>query len=662
MSTQQLVFFPLFALAILLFIISCVQRLRLVAIGAPENRFGQPAARLAGMLTFAFGQRRVLQRPWGVNHFVIFWSFMVLLLANGEFLLAGLFPQLTFARLPDPAYRTLLWIFDLVSLLALAGVLLAAARRIFFPADYLASSYTSPRSGQALLILAFIAILMLAYFLLHGAEIRLGEKAAYAAAMPVSGIFAALLAGLSPGALHLVSLTAWWTHALVLLVFLNLLPRSKHMHILTAIPNCFFRNLDRPGSLPRETFEKGRKFGVDTIDRFTWKDLLDSFTCTECGRCQDVCPARGTDKDLNPREIIHDIKVNLLANGPALRQGNTSALPLIGEGHAGSIGEGSIWDCTTCGACQKVCPVLIEHPQKVIKMRRHLVQMESRFPGELLNLFENMEQRSNPWGIAPADRGKWSTLLGDRSFQGDACEYLFYVGCAGAFDTRSKQVTVALATLFDAAGLTWGILGKDELCCGDSLRRLGNEYVFERMARQNVELLRARGVKKIVTQCPHCFSTFANDYRQYGLDVEIIHHSQLLAQLLADGRLQPAKKLDAGRLVFHDSCYLGRYNEVYAAPRQVLQAATGAAPGELPHHRDNAFCCGAGGGRMWMEENTGTRINVARVREALAEKAETICVSCPYCMTMLEDGLKDEGADDRVRVKDIAEVLAEALR
>jgi Fe-S oxidoreductase len=662
MSTQQMVFFPLFILALALFCQSCYQRLRLVALGAAENRLDRPVERLTGMLTYAFAQKRVLQRPWGVNHFVIFWAFLVLVIANGEFLLAGLFPQLTLARLPVGLYQGLLFAFDIVSLLALLGVILAASRRLFFAPDYLGSETVSPRSAEAFLILAFIAVLMVAYFLLHGAEILLGEKAAVAGAMPVSGAFGALLSGLSPAALHQVAAASWWVHALVLLIFMNLLPRSKHMHILTAIPNCFLRSLEKPNTVPREIFEKGRNFGVDRIERFTWKDLLDGFTCTECGRCQDVCPARATGKALNPRQVVHDLKVNLLANGAAIREGRQASQPLIGEKGEGSVTEAALWDCTTCGACLNVCPVLIEHPQKVVKMRRHLVQMESRFPEELLNLFENTEQRSNPWGIAPGERAKWSRQLGERSFDGESCEYLFFVGCAGAFDTRSKHVTVALATLLDAAGVSWGILGKDEPCCGDSLRRLGNEYLFDRMASQNVELFRQRGVKKIVTQCPHCFSTLKNDYRQYGLEVEVIHHSQLIADLLESGRLQLPKKMDAGKLVFHDSCYLGRHNDTYAAPRQVLQAATGSAPGELSRHGENSFCCGAGGGRMWMEELSGTRINLARVEEAMVEKPDTICVSCPYCLTMLEDGLKDKQAADTTLVKDIAEIVAETLR
>jgi Fe-S oxidoreductase len=305
--------------------------------------------------------------------------------------------------------------------------------------------------------------------------------------------------------------------------------------------------------------------------------------------------------------------------------------------------------------------VFIEQMPRIIEMRRHLVEMEARFPEELLNLFENIEGRSNPWGIAPSERVKWCSNLTVRPFEQGKTEYLFYVGCAGAFDSRNKHVTVALAQLLDKAGVSWGILGKDEKCCGDSLRRLGNEYAFDCLARENADMLRQRGVKKVITQCPHCFSTLKNDYRQYGLELDVVHHAEFLRDLLRDGRLGLSQTTgDLGRTVFHDSCYLGRHNGVYDAPREVLAAATGSAPAEMARARENAFCCGAGGGRMWMEESEGSRINETRVNEALAVKPQTICTACPYCMTMFEDGLKDVHAENVV-VKDVAEVVAAAV-
>ena len=433
------------------------------------------------------------------------------------------------------------------------------------------------------------------------------------------------------------------------------------MHVFTAMANCFLRREDKPHIQPLEKFVTGNVFGTGQVDLFSRKDLFDSFACTKCGNCQNVCPVASTGKAMSPRQLVNDIRVNLLANGPNLKKGKAPVLPLIGNSGEGSVTEEAIWACTTCGACMESCPVLIEQMPKILLMRRHLVEMEAKFPEELYNLFENMESRSNPWGIAPSERTKWSAKMEVMPFDRDTTEYLYYVGCAGAFDSRNKHVSVAVAQLLNKAGITWGILGKDEKCCGDSVRRLGNEYVFDKMVRENVESFKERGVKKVITQCPHCFSTLKNDYRQYGLELEVIHHSELLRNLLRDGRLKLGNNLaEMGTTVFHDSCYLGRHNDVYDAPRQIVESATGRAPVELERNRNNAFCCGAGGGRMWMEEHTGERINLTRVKEALQENPDTVCVACPYCMTMFEDGLKDVKADN-VKVRDVAEIMAEAI-
>jgi Fe-S oxidoreductase len=288
--------------------------------------------------------------------------------------------------------------------------------------------------------------------------------------------------------------------------------------------------------------------------------------------------------------------------------------------------------------------------------------MKARFPEELLNFFENMEQRSNPWGIAPSERTKWAAGTSAQSFENGKTEYLFFVGCAGAFDARSRHVTLAVTRILDSAGISWGILGKDEPCCGDSLRRLGNEYVFDRMVKENIEMFKQKGVAKIITQCPHCYHTLKNDYRQYGVELEVIHHTELINNLIKEGRLEINQSSDLGNIVFHDSCYLGRYNNIYKAPREAIALATNQTPAEMEHHHDRSFCCGGGGGRMWMEENVGKHINVMRVEEAMKENPETICVCCPYCITMFEDGLKDKGADAKVQVLDLAEIVAKALK
>ncbi len=651
------IFALLVVISVVAFIYSCIVRFRLVSVGKPSDRISRFGERVWSMLLYAFGQKRVVSRPFGLNHFAIFWSFLVLALANAEFVVSGVTGKaVSFMLLPHPVYAALYLLFDVISVVTIVAILIAMGRRFFCPPKFI-----DALSRDAFIILTMILGLMIAFFGTHGAEMaaRIAEGKNAFHYMPVSSAVAGLFAGMAPHAIQHAAVGFWWLHAVILLSFLNYLPYSKHMHILTAIPNCFLRSLTQVNTLPREAFTKDATYGVGDIKGFTWKDLFDSYSCTECGRCQDVCPAANTGKPLNPKQVIHDLKLNVLANGPALLEGGKPGVPLIGTGEHGSISEDAIWSCTSCGACMEACPVFIEQMPKLLMLRRHLVETEGKFPEELITFFENSEQRSNPWGIAPAERTKWYANLDVKPFD-EHTEYLFFVGCAGAFDARSKQVTVALAHIFDAAGISWGVLGRDEKCCGDSLRRLGNEYVFDRMVRENIDTFKTRGVKKIVTQCPHCFSTLKNDYKQFGIELEVIHHTELLQQLIAAGKL-PISAAAQGRLVFHDSCYLARHNDITEAPRAVL-AATGAEPLEMPRHGRESFCCGAGGGRMWMEENLGTRINTTRVTEALAENPDTICVSCPYCLTMMEDGLKDVDAFDRVHVKDVAEIVAEHLR
>ena len=659
MSTNVTIFIAVLVVSAALFGWSCFQRFRLVLLGKAENRFKDIRKRIMGVVFYAFGQRCTVSHGYrfGFNHLVLFWCFTILLIANTEFLLNGLFPDyISFSRLPHGAYYTLSFIFDVVSILALIAVCIAIIRRLAF-----APSYIEARSRDAFTILGLIALLMIAFFGLHGSKIAQGNEIA-AKYLPVSNFVASnILSGVSVGSLGGYINAFWWLHAAALLGFLNYLPYSKHMHILTSIPNLFFRSMTKVNTQPREEFKKDNTFGVGQIDQFTWKGLFDSYSCTECGRCSNICPATSTGKPLNPRLVIHDIKVNLLKNGPLVVAKKEPRLPLIGGDQEGSVKEEVIWECTTCSACMEVCPVFIEHVPRIVDMRRNLVEMRAKFPEELIAFFENIEQRSNPWGIVPADRVKWAADINVKPFEAGKTEYLFYVGCFGAFDSRSRHVTLAISKILNAGGISWGTLGKDEMCCGDSLRRLGNEFVFDRMARDNVKMFKERGVRKIITECPHCYNTLKNDYRQYGAELEIIHHTELIGNLIEDKRLELRKVEDLGNTVFHDSCYLGRLNSLYEAPRKVIASVTGQMPIEMERHHDKSFCCGAGGGRMWMEERIGKRINVARVEEALKKDPRTICVCCPYCMTMFQDGLKDSKADDRVQVLDLAEIVAEVL-
>lgn len=659
---ENVIFALIFAVAVGAFLLSAIRLIRLISLGGPDGRLhGSLAKRFQTMLVYAFAQKRVVSEKFGINHSLLFWGFLVLFLANAEFVINGLFPTVSLRLLGPTLYLFFTLLFDLVSLLVLVCVGVAVFRRIV-----VRPTHIEALSGDAFLILGLVAGLMIAFFGLHGGEIALQEMPR-PFLMPVSEHVAApLMAAFFGDGLHGTTRFFWWLHALIFLGFLNYLPRSKHMHILTAIPDCFCRSFQPVTTLPRETFAVGRSYGVSRVDEFTWKDLLDFLSCTECGRCNANCPATLSGKTLNPRYVVHDGKVNLLTNGEKILYGNRTdgLLPLIQpkDEAEGSVGEESIWACTTCGACMANCPVFIEHVPKILKMRRSLVQNRAQFPPELNIFFEAIEQRSNPWGIAPADRGKWARDLDVPvlSSAPEEVEYLFYVGCAGAFDSRNKKVAASVVKILKAAGVSFGILGAEELCCGDSLRRLGNEYVFEEMARKNIELLQKYKIKKILTYCPHCYTTLKNDYRPFGFSLPVVHQSEFIHDLLQSGRLKLKPADGFGRVIFHDSCYLGRYNEIYALPREIIATATGTNPTEFDRSHQKSFCCGAGGGRMWMEESPEHRLNLNRVREGLAKSPNTVAVSCPYCMTMFEDGLKDEKAT-QVQVMDISEIVAAGI-
>ena len=662
-QTENVIFAVVLAIAVAAFLQSAWRLVSFIRLGKPDGRLsGELVRRFWTMLVYAFWQRRVRKEPYGWNHFFLFWGFIILFLANGEFVIAGLFPSLTFELLGERIYGVLLFLFDVVSMIVLVNVAIAFFRRLV-----LKPAHIEYNSRDGYLILSLIGALMLAFFCLYGSEFASGTMSV-AGVMPFTEtIFAPLMGSLFGSAAPIAARVFWWLHGLIVLSFLNYLPYSKHMHILTAIPNCYARSFEYPATVPREEFKPGAQFGVSVVDEFSWKDLLDFTACTECGRCNQNCPATSTGKPLNPRLLVHDGKVNLLTNGPKLLQGNRSAnlLPLIGttDEHEGTVGEDALWACTTCGACMTNCPVFIEHVPKIIKMRRHLVENEARFPHELSVFFESVEQRSNPWGITPGDRAKWARDLSVPLMSDAKCDTLFFVGCAGAFDARNKKVATAVVRALKAAGVEFAILGTEEKCCGDSVRRLGNEYLFERMAKANVELFKKYDVRRIITYCPHCYTTLKHDYRQFGMETQVVHHSEFLHELLETGRL----KLDGnkpavdGKVLYHDSCYLGRYNGLYEEPREVVQRVTGRAPVEMDRRLEKSFCCGAGGGRMWMEEEPEHRINANRVREALGKDADVIAVACPYCMTMFDDGIKDEHAEGRVRVMDIAELVAARL-
>ncbi|TME84314.1 MAG: (Fe-S)-binding protein [Chloroflexi bacterium] len=483
----------------------------------------------------------------------------------------------------------------------------------------------------------------------------------------------------------------WWAHIGLVVLFLVYLPFSKHLHIVTSFFNIYFRKLAPRGELPAMDLEReDATFGLRTLQDLGWKDLLDGFTCTECGRCQEACPAWATGKPLNPKTFIMGVRdmaheaeagVPLIPNGAAVRETyglddgirpDLLAKPIVDT----AIPYDAVWDCVTCGACVEACPVLIEHVDKIVGLRRNLVLEESRFPQELTAAMRGMEAAGNPWGLPRSTRTDWTRGLpfevptvAELATAGrlDEIEVLYWVGCAAAFDERNRKVARAFATCLDAAGVRFAILGQEESCTGDPARRMGNDYVYQILASGNVETLNRYGMgeRTIVTACPHCFNVIGNEYGQLGGAFEIVHHSVYLDRLLSSGRLRlAADGVPARSVTYHDPCYLTRYNGIQAEPRDALASAPGVALVEMDRHGRNTFCCGAGGGRMWMEETRGTRINHERTREALSTGADTVAVACPYCMIMLKDGLADAGrgpgTDDPVSIADIAELLAES--
>jgi len=463
----------------------------------------------------------------------------------------------------------------------------------------------------------------------------------------------------------------WWIHIITIFGFMNFLPYSKHLHVLTSIPNTYFANLDpvrntlKPLDLDNEEADH---FGAADIEHFSWKQILDGYSCTECGRCTSVCPANQVGKSLSPKEIIVDIrrrtkdKAPLLANG--ISEGEQFEKTLVHD----YIPDLNLWQCTTCMACVQECPVMIEHVDSIVDLRRNLVLTESQFPAGLNNVFKSIETNFTPWAFNPADRAAWADGLGIKTMANDQnCEYLFWVGCAGSFDERYKKVSRAFAKLMQKANIDFRILGTEEKCNGDTARRLGNEYLAQSMITENVETLNRYEVKKIVTACPHCFHSLKNEYKQFGGNFEVIHHTELIDEMITSNKIKLNENTELN-VTYHDSCYLGRYNGVYDSPRSSLKSINGLNLIEMKRNKDRGFCCGAGGGRMFLEDEEGGRINLNRTEEALKTNADTIASACPFCMTMMTDGVKHFSQKDgfpektsEIQVKDIAEIILENL-
>ena len=623
---------------------------RLIRMGKPAARFGDVPARAKAEAVVVVGQSKLLQRLLpGLMHAAIFWGFLILFPTILIAMIGAVDPHATLPWLGAQGWYALL--VDVFALLVLLGVITAfVIRKVQRPKRFVGSHI-----GEADLILAMIAGIVITLFLWHSSQISLALNDYPAGWAPISSLIAMLLHG--PYVPYLER-AAVWAHVLIILSFLVYLPYSKHLHIVVAAFNVYFGRTRARGRLEPIDFEQPEaevRFGSASVADMTWKQTLDTMSCTECGRCQDVCPAYATGKALSPKLLIMAIRDQVMVEGPkALAAGGTYTPPPIVPN---AVIDDIVWDCVTCGACVRECPVGIEHIDHVIDLRRNLVMVESRFPDEAGAMLRDVDRSSNPWGKPQADRTHWADGLGVRVLQpGDpAPDVLFWVGCAPAFDERARQGAISTAKLMLGAGVDFAILGPREACTGDPARRMGDEYTYQRLAGQNVGTLNGAGIKKIVTTCPHCFNTIGNEYPDFGGRYEVVHHTEFLAELVREGKLNPL----AGeqKITYHDSCYLARHNDVRSQPRELVSAVGQAI--EMPRNRERTFCCGAGGARMWMEEKRGRPINHERVREAAETGAETLAVACPFCTVMLDDGVRETGA--KMQVVDLATLLHEAV-
>lgn len=634
-----------------------------------------------------FGQKKLLKdRKSGIIHVIFFYGFILVQFGAIDFIIKGLVPG---AHLPlGPLYPMFTFFQEIVTLLILAAVIWAFHRR------YIEKLVRLKRNFKAGLVLIFIAGLMLSVLfgngmsiIWHGGEMVWSE--------PIASLIAGAFQWVGSTSAIVLFFIAWWVHLLILLTFLVYVPQSKHAHLIAGPANVFFSRLSKPGKLEKIDFEDETQesFGVGKIEDFKQTQLIDLYACVECGRCTNMCPATGTGKMLSPMDLILKLRDHLTEKGAAITsrtpwvpayafantKGNQLAMMTRGAQEQAAtiempnligdvITEEEIWACTTCRNCEDQCPVMNEHVDKIIDLRRYLVLTEGKMNPDAQRAMTNIERQGNPWGLNRKEKENWRELRDDvhiptvKEMQkaGEEFEYLFWVGSMGAFDNRSQKIALAFARLLNEAGVKFAILGNKEKNSGDTPRRLGNEFLFQELAANNIAEFEKAGVKKIVTIDPHAYNTFKNEYPDFGLEAEVYHHTELLAKLVEEGRLVPKYEVNE-TITFHDSCYLGRYNEVYEQPRKILRSIPGVKLVEMERNRETGMCCGAGGGLMWMEEIAGTRINVARTEQALAVNPTVISSGCPYCLTMLSDGTKAKEVEDQIGTYDIAELLARSV-
>ena len=690
MTAANWIFLAVVVLAFGFFSLNVQRLARYLRIAKPDDRTDHPGVRLRNVFTIGIAQSKILRDPVaGTLHASVFWGFLVLTAGTAEVILEGIIPGFTFASfLPGPVYGLYAFSQDAFGLLVLAAVGALLYRRLVVKPRRLQGD--GLEHWDALFILSMIGGLMVTMFLTNAFMLAIDPAEVSRAKVISLGVGGAIAPWLDPDTARAGHGISWWMHATLVLVFLNYLPYSKHLHVVSSLINVFFSNTSGPGqkgvmrSMDLES-ETAEQFGAADVHHLTWKNLLDGYSCTECGRCTAVCPANLTGKVLSPRKIIVNVRQRLMEEAPLLT-GDMMEFkrPTLvhGEGADGGVAtaaeavehrlldgfitEEELWQCTSCRACVQECPVSIDHLDVIMEMRRNLVLMESRFPAEVQPAFTAMERNGSPWAFNPADRAAWSAgldipTMSELQARGVKPDILFWVGCMGSFDDRAKRTTIAFAKIMKAARIDFAILGQEEKCNGDPARRMGNEYLWQMLATENIATMDRYEVKTVVTMCPHCFHQIGNEYPQLGGNYEVIHHSTYIERLLAEGRVPMRDSTDGtASVTYHDSCYLGRYNDIYSAPRETLRRALPVMKLIEPKRTgDRGLCCGAGGGRMFMEETQGKRINIERTEELLATGAESVAVACPFCMTMISDGTKAAGSE--VPVYDIAEVVAGRL-